>query len=88
MIIEALSADRNFLDLFPKAQELAKKIKDKAANLKTILSDYQTHDVTDYEIERSIRTLQLLHENSMYLGVGERLILRLLCYQVIYRSIL
>jgi acyl-CoA reductase-like NAD-dependent aldehyde dehydrogenase len=59
--------------VYSKAKELSKKITEKAESLKTILSDYQTHDVTCYEIERSVRTLAGLHENGMYLGTGEKI---------------
>lgn len=44
-------------DIYTIARELARVITDKSDSLKVILSDYQPHDVTNYEIERSIRTL-------------------------------
>lgn len=41
-----------------QATLLAEKIREHALTLKSILSDYQTDDVTTYEIERAIQTLR------------------------------
>src|SRR5580700_4690146 len=49
-----------------KANQLAEKIVEKSKQLKLILSDYQPQNVTDYEIERAIRTLRGLHNNGKY----------------------
>jgi acyl-CoA reductase-like NAD-dependent aldehyde dehydrogenase len=43
---------------------LLEKIREKQPILRHILSTYQTHEVTTYEIERSIRTLAKLVENT------------------------
>lgn len=56
-----------------RAKQLANKILEKTKNLKEILSDYQTHNVSCYEIERSTRTLNNLCENSAFLDTHERI---------------
>lgn len=42
----------------PELLELSAVITRKSAEIHSILSTYQTHSVTDYEIERSLRTLE------------------------------
>lgn len=59
--------------VYAKAKLLTQKITEKAETLKKILSDYQTYDVTNYEIERSIKTLGGLSENIMYLGTSGKI---------------
>lgn len=58
-------------EVYSKADRLSRKIYETSDQLKNILSDYQTYNVTEYEIERSIRTLNGLHENSIYLESQE-----------------
>jgi acyl-CoA reductase-like NAD-dependent aldehyde dehydrogenase len=60
-----MSQEQTFYD---KANKLADTIKAKANALRAILSEYQTHETTDYEIERSIRTLRNLSEISSHLN--------------------
>lgn len=48
--------------------QLRRKLLEKSHMLKEILAEYQPFDVTSYEIERCIRTIEGLHENSLYLN--------------------
>jgi lysyl-tRNA synthetase class 1 len=57
--------------VYSRASQLALKIRQKSDKLKSILVDYQTRAVTDYEIERSISTLQGLHYNEVYFTGGK-----------------
>lgn len=54
--------------IISKAHDLVEKINQQSGALKTILSEYQTHCTTDYEIERSIRTLKGINNNIQYLA--------------------
>lgn len=65
------NASRDMEVVYARSKELSRRIMEAADTLKKILSDYQTHDVSCYEIERSVRTLEGLHENSAYLGIDE-----------------
>jgi aldehyde dehydrogenase (NAD+) len=55
------------------ASELSQRILKKRANLKLILSDYQLQNVSDYEIERSLRTLVCLKANNEHLDVEHKI---------------
>lgn len=51
-----------------QAFELSQRIKNKSDALKKILSDYQTYEVSTYEINRALDTLEGLNEKNMYLN--------------------
>lgn len=53
-----------------KMAQLKKKLEEKSEEIKAILTDYQTLNVSEYEIERCIRTIDGLHENEHYLNAG------------------
>jgi len=67
-----LDQEKNLKEIYACTDKLAHRIKEKANELKVTLSDYQTYNVTDYEIERSLRTLAGLDYNSFYLAKGEQ----------------
>lgn len=54
-------------------EKLKQKIAEKADDLTLILSDYQTYGVSEYEIERCIRTLDRIQENEQYLSSGKQI---------------
>jgi len=62
-----------FKHIQTEALKLIRMIRMKSENLNQILSDYQTYNVTEYEIERSIRTLRGIHENYTYLNTNEKI---------------
>lgn len=48
--------------------ELKDRLEKKSEALKNLLAEYQPFDVTDYEINRCIRTIDGIEENSVYLN--------------------
>ena len=57
-----------YQEISSKTMQLADQIGKNNDLLRAILSDYQTHHTTDYEIERSIRTLKGIDHNMDYLA--------------------
>lgn len=60
-------------EILAQAQALALHINNQSDGLKKILSRYQTHHTTDYEIERSVRTLNNIEKNMIYLGQNKKI---------------
>lgn len=73
LAIEVLSSAAKMKVVYAKAEELSKRIVAKSKQLISILSDYETYDVAHYELERCIRTLSGLKENSTYLGLDKNI---------------